>query len=261
MGTLALVLLLGGGGGGWSDMVIVQTPKDYVVWQDEGVCQISVKGVSALWEEHRALALDPDSQGQSSAVAEVRFNSQPINIPRGNGWFHYYGDCQPQGMQQCTPREEPVVRDSTWCVVLGASFADQSMLLACVGAPNGLEGGTGEWLGVCEASGEHVLSSLMTLVYVDPSGSRSYRSALIPAVPLDTWVTVQVGAAASSGALHASMSVGTAEESYPPLDAEFTGARLNPAGLAGVQPGTMPQTVCTGYYGRPVRSMARKCAQ
>lgn len=212
-----------------------------------------------MWDEHRGLALDMDSQGQSSIVEEVRF-TKPLILP-GNGWFQYFGDCQPQGPQQCSNSDVRVVRDSTWCVVVGANFTDQSMLLACVGAPNGLEGGVNEWKGVCvpPPNGQHLLSSLMTLIYVDPWGVRSYKSSLIPAVPLDTWVTLQASVGGSSNVLYASMSVSVAGEEYPPLDAEFAGATLNQSGLVGVQPGVMPQTFCTGFYGRPVRSMAMKC--
>ncbi len=252
---LAALVDCQGSGRGWQGVNLVETPKVYSWWQGRGVCGIAIRGMSALWPEHRALALIPNTEGARTVEGSVRFNAEPLRLH--DGWFEYYTNCD----QECVYTTPQIVSDSSWCFVMGADHASPSMLLACIAAPNGVEGGVPAWKSTCDATGQQNQTSMVLLVYVDRLGARHYESALIPVLPLEgsgnPWISLKFTAKERDGRISARAAVsyaGTDGLESHEVSASFVGS-LNADGLAGVQPGMMPQTFCTGYYGRPVRSL------
>src|SRR5262245_5160627 len=234
---------------GWSGMSMVAAPKSYAWSEDGGVRTLSIKGMSAQWADHRALILADGSEGASSVSATVRFGEE---IKLRNGWFPHFSDCT----NPCSVQTPAIVADSSWCVALGVA-ADGSMVLGCVTAPNGLEGGAAEWASVCVPGGPAQPVSLLVLAYKSSTGAWTYESSMIPAPSRaglggTAWIDLSMDVSPEGGQTLARLSAQYDDESVSLMT--YFGASLDQLGLAGVQAGTMPQTYCTAYYGRPIRS-------
>jgi hypothetical protein len=227
---------------------MVAAPKWYTWNEDDAVRTISIKGMSAQWADHRALIVADESEGASSVSAMVRFGE---DIKLRSGWISYLSDCS----KNCSLQIPDIVADSSWCVALGVG-ADGSMLLGCVTAPNGLEGGLAELASVC-APGPAQPVSLLVLAYKDSTGAWTYESSMIPAPsragPTSAaWIDLSMDVTQQGSQASAHLSAQYDGQAVS-LTTSFEGS-LDPLGLAGVQVGTMPQTICTALNGRPIRS-------